>query len=486
MKSKISGLDTEKQGKILDAFRFENLSVKDQLKIKLSRLSLLEQRDYLAQFDKSLLVEINTAWKYSARPKQLPPKGAWRRWVICSGRGWGKTTIGINYIVDEAMRTRGEYLVMGRVDKETHANQFKPIAEELERRGIVFGKSGGKVKMSNYDKRIMRIELPNGSIIVGGSGNVAADSVRGMNLRAYWCDEISSWDDPEEALKQIDLAARKKGEPVRGVITTTPRGKGTKVLRKLRLIRNTVFITGNGYENLDNLSTDYIETLLELENTRSGAEEIWAELIDDSGVLWKQSLFRFTLEDIAVLREKMDRIVVAYDPAITNTNRSAEHGIMVVGRKFNPEIKHDEFYVLADYSLKADISEACQLVINAYHQFKADCVVAEVNQGGDFIEKLLHTSESSKAVRIEQVRATRGKALRADSTLHEYEKQRVYHTQNLFKLEREMCEYDPNSAEFKGAKSPGRIDSLVYAITSLQEGNSAFTPIMHNYSLGIY
>ncbi len=484
LKEQIAGLDPEKQERILESFSFPNLSLKSQLEYKLSLCSPEEQEAYLADLGPLKLNEINNSWKYTARPKQLPPKGAWRRWVICSGRGWGKTQVGINFIVEQALKTKGDYLVVGRVDKETQQNQFEPITAELERRGVNFGKAGQRKKQATLDRRVMEINLLNGSRIFGASGNVAADSARGKNLKVVWCDEIASYDDPEDALRQIDLATRAKGSPLKTLITTTPRGAGTKLLKLLKEKKGTIFVTGSAYENLDNLGPEYIDTILEQENTKYGREEVWAELVDDSGVLWKASYFRITHEDPAILIAKMDRIVVAYDPAVTNTDNSAEHGIMVAGKKFNPETNQDEYYALADYSLRAGPSEAVQIVCDAYNRFKADCICVEVNNGGDFLENAINSIE--KNVKVKKITATRGKALRADPVLMQYEKQRVFHTPNLWKLEAEMCSFDPNSAEFRGRKSPGRIDSLVYAITDLMGDKEATKVRMLTRSLGLW
>lgn len=484
LREKVAHLGPVKTDRILESFAYHNLSLKCQFEYEMSFLSPEEQEKALDELGPIKLAEINNTWKYTARPKQLPPSGSWRRWVICSGRGWGKTQVGINYIVEQAMKTKGDYLVVGRVDKETQQNQFEPITAELERRGVKFGKAGQKKQQASLDRRVMEINLLNGSRIFGASGMSAADSARGKNLKVVWCDEIASYDDPEDALRQIDLATRAKGSPLRTLITTTPRGAGTKLLQRLKLLKGTIFITGSAYENLDNLAPEYIDTILEQENTKYGSEEVWAELLDDTGVIWKASLFRITNEDPTILFNKMERIVVAYDPAVSNTDNSAEHGIVVAGMMHNRELKQDEYYVLADYSLRADVSEAVQLVCNAYNRFKADCVCVEVNNGGDFLEKSIHSID--KNVPVKKITATRGKELRASPVLMQYEKQRVFHTSNLWKLEQEMCSYDPRSAEFRGKKSPGRIDSLVYAITDLMNETGGVKAGMILHSIGIW
>jgi phage terminase large subunit-like protein len=37
-------------------------------------------------------------WRLWARPEQLPPPGDWRLWLICAGRGFGKTRAGAEWV----------------------------------------------------------------------------------------------------------------------------------------------------------------------------------------------------------------------------------------------------------------------------------------------------------------------------------------------------------------------------------------------------
>ena len=37
-------------------------------------------------------------WRTKARPEQLPPPGDWNGWVVCSGRGFGKTRCGAEWV----------------------------------------------------------------------------------------------------------------------------------------------------------------------------------------------------------------------------------------------------------------------------------------------------------------------------------------------------------------------------------------------------
>jgi phage terminase large subunit-like protein len=46
----------------------------------------------------ALAESIQFDWPSHARPEQLPPAGDWNNWLILSGRGWGKTRTGAEWI----------------------------------------------------------------------------------------------------------------------------------------------------------------------------------------------------------------------------------------------------------------------------------------------------------------------------------------------------------------------------------------------------
>lgn len=101
-------------------------------------------------------------------------------------------------------------------------------------------------------------------------------------------------------------------------------------------------------------------------------------------------------------------------------------------------------------------------------------MVAEVNQGGDMVETIVRQIDPSVAYRA--VRATRGKAVRAEPVAALYEQSRAKHLadDDLAKLEDEMCAFKPGSPG--GGRSPDRVDALVWAITDLLLGRSMAVP----------
>ena len=100
--------------------------------------------------------------------------------------------------------------------------------------------------------------------------------------------------------------------------------------------------------------------------------------------------------------------------------------------------------------------------IAAYHDYKADRIVAEANQGGDMVVSVLRQVDAT--VPVTKVHATRGKYLRAEPIAALYAEGRVAHVGIFRQLEEQMCSFGGGS--FAG-RSPDRLDALVWALTAL-------------------
>jgi phage terminase large subunit-like protein len=99
--------------------------------------------------------------------------------------------------------------------------------------------------------------------------------------------------------------------------------------------------------------------------------------------------------------------------------------------------------------------------MQAYADFEADAIIAEANQGGDMVRSVLQQADAAAPVIL--VHATRGKITRAAPAAALYEAGRIHHAGCFAALEDQMCHYDGR----KGAKSPDRMDALVWALADL-------------------
>ena len=56
------------------------------------------KREILGSLSVEQLAEMDYMWEMWARPKQIMPKGDWFVWLICAGRGFGKTRSGAEFV----------------------------------------------------------------------------------------------------------------------------------------------------------------------------------------------------------------------------------------------------------------------------------------------------------------------------------------------------------------------------------------------------
>lgn len=194
------------------------------------------------------------------------------------------------------------------------------------------------------------------------------------------------------------------------------------------------------------------EALAEISKDMMGLSyrmEILAEDIDETpGGLWTRKI----IEDGRVLeRPSLDRIVVAVDPSMTSTGDDA--GIIVAGR-FG-----DVGYVLDDKTIQGSPLTWAQTAVAAYHQYEADRIVAESNNGGEMVEQVIRQVDPNVPVKL--VTASRDKHTRAEPVAALYEQGRIHHVGSFSALEDEMCLWLP------GDPSPNRMDALVWALSDL-------------------
>ena len=241
------------------------------------------------------------------------------------------------------------------------------------------------------------------------------------------------------------------GDDPRGIITTTPRP--IKRIRDLIADSHCIVTRGTSYDNRAHLSPAFFDSIVQrYEGTRIGRQELLAELLEDvPGALWTRANIeanRIKPDDggsYPIQWDKIERIVVGVDPAVTNRENSDETGIVVCALTLSHHV-----LVLADRSLRASTDAWARAVIDAYQDFRADRVVGEVYQGGDLIEMALRTINPSVAYKA--VRATRGKAIRAEPVAALYEQGRVHHAgPGLDQLEDQLCTWSPQ-ADTHGAR----------------------------------
>ena len=190
---------------------------------------------------------------------------------------------------------------------------------------------------------------------------------------------------------------------------------------------------------------------------------LYGEYSDDSeNALWKRQWIiknRIT-QDLP----DMARIVVGVDPAVSGTDTSDDTGIIVAGRaKIDGE---DHYFIMDDLTYHGDVTGWGKAVADAYNKYMADCVIGEVNQGGDLVE--MNIRNYGRNIKYKSVRATRGKAVRAEPVADLYRRGYVHHIKEFRDLEDQMCTWTEEAGQ-----SPDNMDALVWAISYLAGLNNA-------------
>lgn len=209
----------------------------------------------------------------------------------------------------------------------------------------------------------------------------------------------------------------------------------------------------NPFDNKANLPEEYLSILQSLPKRQRQRFLDGLFLNDVEGALWTDLMI-----SNARMREpgEIVKTVVSVDPAVTNQENSDETGIIVVSLDHQGNAIVEE-----DLSGKFSTHTWAQRVVNAYREFEANEVVAEVNQGGDLVEDAIKSIDPN--IKVVQVRASKGKFARAEPVSGLYEQDRVTHFKELPELEAQLTEWVPLNTK----KSPDRLDALVWAITHL-------------------
>lgn len=388
-----------------------------------------------------------SSWQLKARPEQLPPAGDWFAWLILAGRGWGKTRTGAEWVQKQA--------------HHGYASRIALVAATAAdaRDVMVEGPSGllaiaPKHLRPEYEPSKRRLTWPNGAVATTFSAD-EPERLRGPEHDAAWCDELGAWRFPEAW--DMLLFGLRLGRP-RVIVTTTP--KPIRLIRELLARQDVVVTRGRTADNAANLAPTFLEAIqARYGGTRLGRQELDGELLEDvPGALWQRAWI--DQDRVATAPETLKRVVVAVDPAVTNTENSDETGIIVAGID-----AADHVYILDDLTARLGPAEWARKAVAAYRRHQADRIVAEVNNGGALVEATVRMVDATVPYR--EVRASRGKAMRAEPVSALYEQHMVHHVGSLPALEDQMCAFTSDFSRATAGYSPDRVDALVWAVTEL-------------------
>ncbi|WP_448658918.1 DNA-packaging protein [Sphingomonas sp. CJ99] len=423
----------------------------DAMAVRLARMAALpekERRRALAMLSKGEATELRHRWSLHAHDGQLAPPGDWRVWVIRAGRGFGKTRAGAEWVSEVARGDGGARIAL--------------VAASLHdaRRVMVEGPSGILSVARPGEKHLWRPATGHLRFASGAQAQcysaAAGESLRGPEHGAAWCDELAKWPRGGAAWDNLMMGLR-IGERPRAVVTTTPRP--IPLLKRILKARDTVETRGATRDN-PHLPGSFVAAMIaDYGGTALGRQELDGEIVDDlAGALWDRAGIERARVAVDAVPELV-RVVVGVDPPATAEGDAC--GIVAVG------LGEDGLgYVLGDASVAGRSPEGwARAVADCADAWRAECVVAEVNMGGDMVKAVL--AGAGLALSVKAVRASRGKVARAEPVAALYSGGRVRHAGAFPALEDELCGLFPGG-DYRGpGRSPDRADALVWALSEL-------------------
>jgi predicted phage terminase large subunit-like protein len=374
------------------------------------------------------------------------PDGDWDTWLILAGRGTGKTRAGAEAVLQHLERYGPDARV--GVGAPTAADVRDVCAEGVS--GLI---TVARDSFTSYNRSLGEAHHRRGGYVKFLGAEEPA-RWNGPQWSLLWADELALWN--QDSWEQAQFGLR-LGEHPRAIASTTP--KARLFVRELAEQPTTVVTRAATSDNP--YLSELVRTRLydRYAGTRLGRQELEAEWLDDvPGALWQRAqLDRLRIKDTPELQ----RVVVAIDPAVTSGEDSDETGIVVCGRGVD-----GRGYVLADRTCRLSPDGWVRRAVNAYEQFSADRIIAEVNNGGDLVERVLRTVGTRQPYKA--VRASRGKVTRAEPVAALYEQGKVSHVGSFPELEDQMCQYTPDGYD----GSPDRVDALVWGFTELFLGSA--------------
>jgi len=391
----------------------------------------------------SSTLEIQTPKAFAPLLSAARYKGAW------GGRGSGKSHFFGELMVEAAILKPGfRGVCIREVQKSLKESSKRLIEDKIGTLGV------GRL----FDIQKEQINTPGGGLILfQGMQDHTAESIKSLEgFDVAWVEEAQTLSG--RSLEMLRPTIRSPGSELWfGWNPRSPKDPVDQLLRGQNPPPGAIVVKANFMDNPFFPKELEDERDFDRKHKPDRYAHIWLGDYEPTsvGAIWDRATLH---EQRRAEPPEMNRIVVAIDVAVSDGPEADEHGIIVCG------IGSDRRgYVLDDGSLHGSPRRWAERAIALYDRWNADALVIEVNQGGDMVR---HTIESiRRGIRIIEVRATRGKHVRAEPISALYALGRVSHVGTFPDLEAQMCRM--TSAGFDGEGSPDRVDALVWGFTEL-------------------
>jgi Phage terminase large subunit/Terminase RNaseH-like domain len=365
------------------------------------------------------------------------------------GRGSAKSYFYADSAIERCVQYPGTRIVCVREVQRSLKESVKRLIEDK----IIGLELGSKFNVLND-----AIGTPGGGVIVfQGMQDHTAESIKSLEgFDVAYVEEAQTL--TARSLEMLRPTIRKPGSEL--WFGWNPRHATDPVDELLRgkIIPPDAIVVKTSYKNNPWFPAELeVERRFDYKNNPHRYAHIWEGEYEPQaiGAIWDRATINRNRRDEA---PAMSRILVSVDPPISSDPRSDYAGIIVGG------LGNDNHgYVLADYSAQGTPKEWAERAIDAYDLHEADAIVAETNQGGEMVANTIHSIRPG--LKVIEVKATRGKHIRAEPISALYGLDRIHHVGAFPELEQQMCLMTADG--YQGEGSPDRVDSLVWLFTEL-------------------
>ena len=391
--------------------------------------------------------------------------------AIGGGSRSGKTFLIILAIITRALRAAGSRHVVFRF--RFNAVKASVVLDTLPK--VIKCAYPGLWERCRLDKQDWFLTLPNGSEIwfAGLDDKERSEKILGMEFATIYYNECSQVPYASYILSKTRLA-QKTSLKNKFYFDFNPPSKRHWTYRtfvaKVDVESNNLlnqddyaYFRINPEDNKQNIDEDYLETLRSLPE-RSRKRFLYGEFADDDeNALWRDDFLLGSrlLGRIQDAIPDFKRVVVAVDPSGCSGDqdtRSDEVGIVVVGLGVD-----GHGYLIEDLSGRHSPNEWGKVVGSAYDRHQADAVIGESNYGGGMVEHVVRTAKPN--INYKEVRASRGKHIRAEPIAALYEQGKIHHVGYFPELEDQLLAFSREG--YQGVKSPDRADAAIWGFTEL-------------------
>lgn len=244
--------------------------------------------------------EARMQWRKSMHAGQIPPEGNWNGWMIQAGRGFGKTLTGAFDACEHAIDNPGyRYGIVAPTLGDVRDTCFEGETGiyQVLTEGTDQYLGMGLIEDEDfiYNRSRLEITFPNKARIKG-YGSEKPNRLRGPQFHRLWFEELAAWKDAalgdtiQTSYSNAKLGLR-LGERAQWIGTSTPRYN--ELILNIDADPKVMITRGTTYDNIGNLSENFIETILVYEGTPLERQELLGEIVEISGSMFRAVWFSY-------------------------------------------------------------------------------------------------------------------------------------------------------------------------------------------------